>query len=276
MLDQTEGRGISFDLWSGFPVDDVLAGRNANTGAVVKPNLASFRVWADDSGTVVCGQNGERGHVENGDIYQLPAYMGGAVRWHADGTLGGQASVQWGGGAFVISSTTGSNRDLIFEAAVRQSYVDGPQDLAWFVGLAEPGSAVSGFATSGLADKDLIGVYSSGNATGAVDFVYRKSGSAIQTPGSVIWTIGTGWVHIGFEYDPAIGSVVPWYGTGDRTTSVMQPYKYGQVAPGEISSGLFPADQPLTPIVAVAGLLQASNLDVRLLACGQRAAAHRE
>lgn len=274
------GRGLSTNLWDDFDAVGVFIAQNENIGYGVKPNLRSFDVAVDAAvPTVLYGSEGARGYIDTGAvIQQLPAVMGGGLRFVTDGTQYDEAWLQWGGSGgspFMISDTLANNRELVFEAATRMTTTVSAEDIDVFVGLAEEGSAVADMIANdgGMADKDLIGFeFTTGENA---NWVYRKNGQAVQTPGSSWQTlVNNTWYHFGFRFDTDSDSITPWFGTGDRTTSAMNPDKTSQITSADIAAATFPDGEGLSPIIGVKNQLGvAVTLDFRLLACGQLAPA---
>ena len=279
------GAGLTQDLWKNFPKDEILTFRDLNSGFGVYPNLASFDVAVDAAAaTVLYGSDGARGYIDSSStIAQLTHAEGGVtggIRLFATAD-NEETWMQWGGALgspFVISDTAAELRDMVFEVAFRVANITTAK-YGFFTGLMEEGSASADtIADDGtLADKDYFGFFKPEGNTSGIDIVYRKSGqTAVEHVGDWKTIAANTWYHMGFKWDSLAKTITPWFGTGDRSTTIMAMDRTNRVIGSDISdtTDIFPDSEGMAPIV---GLKNAhaddAYLDIRLLACGQVAPA---
>lgn len=274
-----QGRGLTYDLWKNFPLMEIMALRDLNVGYGVFPNLASFDSAVDAAaGTVRYGSDGARTYEDADSYIKQLKEVGGGLRIF-NTTNNEEAWIQWGGdnGApFRISDAAGEARELVFEAAIRFNTVADDKG-GFFIGLGEEGLAAADTIVDAgtLADKDLIGFFRAEGDGDAIDIVYRKAGQALQTVKADWKTIAADtWYHVGFRYHQKNRTVKFWFGTGDRSTTIMDVDTDNTITAADIAAATFPDAELLAPL---AGGKSASAddtyMDVRLLACGQLAPA---
>ena len=277
-----ERRGLSYNLWRNFPVAQVLMLRDLNAGVGVYPNLASFDSSVDAAAaTVRYGSDGARIYVDaSSTIKQLTKAQGGqagGIRIFntADNE---EAWIQWGGDAgspFCISDLAAEAAELVFEMAFRTDTITDSK-AGFFLGLMEEGCAAANTITDAgaLADKDYIGFHRLEGDGDTLELAYKKNGQTAQTVKTDWKTIAVNtWYHVGFRYNPINKTVRAYFGTGDRATR-MRADDTNIITAANIEANTFPDGEGLAPI---AGGKNASaddhNLDLRLVACGQRALA---
>jgi hypothetical protein len=136
-----------------------------------------------------------------------PDLAGGGVRISMDGTANDEAN--WGpaeanSAPYAISTASDVGR-VAFEIRLKKSLVSN-NSLAFVAGLGKKGlvaDALLADSTGALADVDFIGFQVLNAAGGTVNFVYRKTGQALQTAiaGVATMTADT-FVKLGFVYEP--------------------------------------------------------------------------
>lgn len=277
------GRGLTFDLWKNFPLNEMFGPFGEHVGYYVKPNLASVDYAVDAAAaTVLYGSDGSRGYIDstNAAIRQITGTVGGGITIF-NSTDNEEAWLQWGGATgapFIISDTAANLRELIFEFAFKVNSVTDDK-FGFFIGLAEEGSAGADFITDAgaLKDADYFGFFRDEADGDALDIVYKKNGQTAVTHKGDWKTIAADtWYHVGFRYNAANKVITPWFGTGDRSTTKMAPDTDNVITASDISSStdIFPDGEELAPIV---GLKSAhaddAQLDIRLACCAQLAPA---
>lgn len=272
------GRGLTGELWKGFPSAEIFTFRDRSVGYGVMPELEAFDSAVDAAVATVRYAPGARIYVDaSSTIKQIPDYPGGGIRLFntADNE---ECWIQWGGdvGApFVISDSSG--RDLIAEWAFRLNTITDDK-AGFFIGLAEAGLAAADTISDAgaMADKDFIGFLRSEGDGDAIDFVYNKAGAGGMTTVKADWqTIAADtWYHVGLRFSANGRSVVPYFGTGDRSTTKMAADTDNKVSSTDIAAATFPDGEALAPLLGGKNAsADDAYMDIRLMGIGQLAAA---
>lgn len=168
-----------------------------------------FVNFGDVDGTSASSvQNGYGAYTDtattDATIAQLAGVEGGAIQLSTSGTDNHECWLTTGGnnGGF-LKAASGGSRALLFEARIRLGQVT---EHGVFVGLAEEGLAAADTLTDddgALASKDFIGFHIDTAGPTALDFVYRKAGSAAQVVSAGVQTVAAStWYKVGFIIDP--------------------------------------------------------------------------
>lgn len=160
------------------------------------------------------------------------------------GVLTGDGNV----GASVQLSTT-SKASVLFEVAVKKSVIAN-NGVSFFAGLTAPGMAAGATTlladtTHELADVNAIGFQVLAADGDTVNFVYRASGQALQTPIAGLVDMEAGeWVNLGFIYDP--------YAPSENRLKVFANNieHVTKVTGADVALATFPKDVGLTATVA--------------------------
>ena len=136
-----------------------------------------------------------------------PDLAGGGVRISMDGTANDEASfgpADANSAPYAINTASNVGR-VAFEVRLKKSLVTN-NSLAFVVGLGKKGLVADNLladSTGALADVDFIGFQVLNAAGGTVNFVYRKTGQALQTAISGVATLTADtFVKLGFVYEP--------------------------------------------------------------------------
>lgn len=280
---ETEDYGLTYDLWKNFPVGRILGLKDRSAGYGVMLDPSSFDCAVDAAAaTVLYGTGGIRGYIDTGctitQTTMATGGPGGAVRLATTTTDNIEAWIQFGGATgspFRISDAATEAADLIFECEFRISSVT-DTNCGFFIGLMEEGCAAADSITDAgaLADKDYFGFHRLEADGDKLDIVYKKNGQTAVSHKADWKTIAAAtWYRVGFRYDAASKSITPWFGTGDRSTTVMAPDKDNKVIATDIASAtdIFPDAEGMSPIIGIKNATNvAYTLDIRVLACAQR------
>ena len=274
------GRGLTYDLWKNFPAHEIFVEKDANVGLGVmldptnvpyaKANAGAYstgmgvRAWTDNTDAIISGLT----HAQ---------YDGGHGMRMTATTDNYAAELQWcaGGEPFVISDTAADIRELIFECQFRISTI-ALNELAFFIGLAGTAALDGDFivddgvaiTTPGVADIDMIGIYSNHTDTSGLDIVYQLAGQDAVTHETDWKTlVSNTWYTFGMRYIPASKKLDLYWGTGDRTTKVA--VDDNPILSTDIDDATFPDGQGLAPTIAIKAGGAAEYLDIRQMACAQ-------
>ena len=279
LTEATQGNGITYDLWRGFPFLESLIYRDSNVGFGVYPNFANYNM---EQGTVAFMGSDGVSVVKDASNTISPLTkalggIGGGIRIAQHATDNHETYMQWcgtTGSPFVISDTAAEMRDLIFEFAFRTSTITATHS-SFFIGLAEETMAAADAMADNsglLADKDFVGVFAQEDTGNKLDIIYRINGGAQQTVKADWQTlVAATWYHVGMHFNTVTGTVTFWFGPGSRATA-MEPDMVNIITAANIAAVTFPDGQGLAPFF---GIKQSSangcNFDIRLLACAQKA-----
>lgn len=280
-VEERAGRGLTPDLWKNFPLRELRAHGDHNIGIGFFPDMQANGPNFAVGQTTVIYNNGFAGYTDSAE-YVRPTlaseYDGpGATRIFAT-TDNQEAWIQGcnGGEPFVISDTAAEMKELIFEVTFRAANITTGK-AGFFIGLMEGGLATNTIADAGtMVDKDFIGIFKPEGNTSGIDLVYNKAGAGGVTEHKGDWkTIAAlTWYTFGFRFHADRGILIPWWGTGDRSTTVVAPDATNQIGASAIAAATFPDSEHLAPI---AGLKNAHAddyyIDIRELACAQVAKA---
>lgn len=274
------GRGLSYDLWKGFPFHEVFINQDHSVGygwRMDPMNLPNCPVNI----TTVADYNGWRCYTDSAEYIRptvASEYDGPpALRFFA--TTDNQEA--WGqpcNGAepFVISDTAAECRDLIFEVCFRAANIT-VNKSGFFIGLMQAGLVTNTIADAGtMIDQDFIGFFKPEGNTSGIDFVYNiAGGGGMVTEVDDFATIAAlTWYRAGFRFNAANKTITPWWGTGDNSTTKFAPVTADIVTATEIATATFPDGEYMAPI---AGLKNAHAddyyFDIREWAVGQLAKA---
>jgi hypothetical protein len=273
--DVFDGRGLSAALWKDFPYRQILDRKDLNVGYGWQMDPMSLPNCPVNI-TTVADYNSYRCYTDSAEYIRptLASEYDGppALRLFAT-TDNQEAWAQACNGAepFVISDTPAECRDLVFEVCLRQVNITTAKS-GWFVGLMEAGLATNTIGDDGtMIDKDFIGFFKTETATNEVAFVYRKNGQAMQTKLAIVGrAAAVTFVKLGFRFDSAAKTIMPYYGTGDNSTTPIAPVPTGLITAANIAAATFPDSEYMAPIF---GLKNAHAddfyIDVRAAACAQ-------
>ena len=125
-----------------------------------------------------------------------------------------------GAGAMVaISDTAGANKEMWFEARLKQASI-GALDLAYFIGVAAAGSAANNGlildASQAMANTSFIGFHADG-ADANVDCVHAAGGaSTVVHQAAAHTTVADTYVKLGLYFD---GTTMFWYVNGVKANA---------------------------------------------------------
>lgn len=276
-----QGVGHTYDLWKGFPREEIFVFKDRNVGYGVCDHFTSFdkAPTADDSTTAQYASNGARIYMDaSSDVYQITGGQGGGLRIFntADNE---EAWVQYGGATgapFVISDTAAYARELVFECSFASSTTTVTK-VGWFLGLMEQGCAAANtIADAGtMAAKDFIGLFKPEGNTTEVDLIYSLNGQTMVTHVDGWKDIVAGTFYkFGFRFNPSLLQVTFWWGTGDGSTTLMEPDTSNRIVAADIASttDYFPDGEEMSPILGGKNAhADDAYLDVRFLECAQSA-----
>ena len=197
-----QGRGLTYDLWRNFPLDQIRRG-DLNVGYGVFPDLVAFDSAVDAAASTVRYAPGARIYVDaSSSIQQITGQIGGGIRLFntADNE---ECWIQWGGATgapFAISDS--DPRELIAEFAFKKNAIDDTKG-GWFLGLMEEGRAAANTITDAgaIGDFDHIGFKLPEDDGDVIEFVYAKSGQAAVIKAADWKTIAADtWYHVGFRF----------------------------------------------------------------------------
>ncbi|MHC4716142.1 MAG: hypothetical protein ACYS5V_04175 [Planctomycetota bacterium] len=274
------GVGHTYDLWRGFPRDEIFTFKDRNVGYGIQDHFTSFNMapTADDSTTAQFGSNGAQIYKDaSSTCAMLTGTIGGGLRLFntADNE---EVWMQYGGltGApFVLSDAAATMRELVFECAFRVS-VTTITKAGWFIGLGEEGlGATNTIADAGtLADKDLFGLFKpEGNTTG-VDLVYNLSGGGGVVEHAADWQtiVAATWYKFGFRYHVDTGVITPWFGVGTGATAMIE-YTANNITATDIASAgtdKFPDAEEMSPLFGAKNAhADDFSLDLLFVECAQ-------
>ena len=181
------------------------------------------------------------------DIFSLPASMTGGILQVGTGAAAGdndEAYMQLGGAAcatnapFVIAGALGvaNNYPLYFGARVKALE---HADEAYFVGLAEEGSAVTGFIAAdatAMVNKDFIGFNTLSGTPTVWNITWKALGAVVNT--TAVAVNASDWHIFEFWYDGQT-TVSFWIdGVQSSTTATT-------------TASTFPSAEEMAPIIAV-------------------------
>jgi len=281
------GRGLTYDLWKGFPAHEILVLKDANEGigCMLDPASPPYAKAGVGSTGMPIG-NGICAFVDTTDAYitgLTHAQYPGGHGFRMGGTTDNQAAeLQFCGGAepFVISDGTtlaAEVRELIFEVQFRLSTIT-TNELGLFMGLAGRAALDGNFladnvptaATPGVADIDMIGLFMDHADTSGLDIMYQLAGQEAVTHEAAWKTLAIDtWYTFGMRFLPVTKKLNFYWGTGDRVTKLA--IDDNPVLSTDIDDTTFPDNQGLAPTFAVKLGGQAEYLDIRAFACAQRA-----
>jgi len=211
-------RGLSPRLWNNMPLDQIFGGPNAlDVGYGIYDDFISFGVpvVATDTQT---GPNGLQVYADDNQLIdQKSGWVAGATgQANGHGVLrlftttdNSECSAQYGGllgSVFNLSDTAGSCKKFAMEVRFQISTIT-TLDCAWFIGLAEEGSAIADFLVDNeaglVATKDLIGLYKPAANTTGVDLVYQAASVAMNEHSGDYQTLAiTTWYKFGMLFEP--------------------------------------------------------------------------
>lgn len=206
-LDWVEGRGLSEQLWKGFPRAHIAQdpGRGVfqfddflTAGGLVGSNVGGwggYKTWEDSSCSISLLQ-GTNAATRGGILRHLTTTTDNIETWCQAGYDGA--------GPFFVSDTPADTRLLCFEARFRVSTITN-DNYGFFIGLMEGNQAVQNtIADAGtLAAKACIGFFRPEGDGDGLDFVYNTNGGTLQTLISDIQTlVADTWYRVGFRFDP--------------------------------------------------------------------------
>lgn len=273
------GRGLTYDLWKGFPMHEILIMKDANVGLGCMLDPANPpHVAAATAATLGSSVRGFTDATAIVSGLTHAAYNGGHGMRLFTSANNEAAEVQWCGGGepFVISDTAAHMRELIFEVQFRLDSITA-EDVGFFIGLAGAAAMDGDFLADNVADKDaiadvdLIGLFHDHPATTALDVIYQITGTATTEHEAAWKTLATNtWYKFGMRYRPVSKKLDLYWGTGDLDTKLA--IDDNPILSTDIAGADFPDGQGLAPTIAIkGGHADDVTLDIRAMACAQLA-----